>query len=61
MHLYELCLSRIQTDRMHLMEHICGIIFGFQLLQLAQFGTVDVGDSRVTGYIVVSILSSVQS
>ena len=40
------------------MEHIRGIIFSFQLLQLAQFGTINVGDSRVTGYIVVSLLSS---
>ena len=40
------------------MEHICGIVFGLQLLQLTQFGTVDVGNGRVTGYIVVSILPS---
>lgn len=45
-----LCRFRIQTDRMHLMEHIRGIIFGLQLLQLAQLGTIDVGNSRVTGY-----------
>lgn len=35
---------------MHLVEHICRIIFGLDLLQPAQVGAVNVGNGRVTGY-----------
>lgn len=38
-------------DWMHLVEHIRGIIFRLDLLQLAQVGAVNVGNGGVTSYI----------
>jgi len=47
----KLCGWSIHFDRMHLVEHIRGIIFRLDLLQLAQVGAVNVGNGGVTSYI----------
>lgn len=37
-------------DRMHLVEHIRGIIFRLDILQSTQIDTINVGNGGVTGY-----------